>query len=286
MKVTRFDKSMTYALPLIGALFALASSAGNAGSMGAVQPTELQKFYVGVFGGGGTSTKVHVSQYGTAFYTEAYGGPLAVDAFGKTNPRSVGLAGAHVGYQWAELFLNPLNSQWGITPAIELEGYYLGKSKFTAHDINNDTARLPEHNFAVSYPMKSGVFLTNAVINFNPPNQSRLMPYIAAGIGAAVTSISNATSTQVTPPEPGINHYNSNNDDSDAMFAAQTKVGLNLSLFKNTSLFAEYRWLYLSSSHYSFGSTVYPTHAPTSNWLTKMNAQKYNMGAVGIRYYI
>lgn len=46
--------------------------------------------------------------------------------------------------------LNAFNSLSGITPAVELEGYYLGKSRFTGHDLNNDTTRLPEHDFLVS----------------------------------------------------------------------------------------------------------------------------------------
>ncbi len=284
MKLNGIDKGMAVSMPLIGLLCALTSTSGNAGSMGPAQLNESQKFYVGIFGGGGSSNKVHISQYGTAYYSEAEGGPLAVNAFGKTNSRSVNLLGGQVGYQWVEIFLNPLHSQWGITPAIELEGYSLGKNKFTAHDINNDTTRLPEHDFMVKYPMKSGVFLTNAVINFNLLEQSRFHPYVGAGIGAAVISISNATSTQVAPAEPGINHYNSNTDDKEATFAAQVKAGLNFSLWKNTSLFAEYRRLYLSSSKYAFGSTVYPSHVATSNWLVKIDPQKYNLGAVGIRY--
>lgn len=286
MKQHGMHTNMKYSIPLIGLLFALTNPTGHAGAMGDAQIADAQKFYVGVFGGGGASTKVNISQYGTAYYSEAEGGPLAVNAFGKTNRRSVGLVGGHVGYRWAELFLAPDHSQLRIIPAIELEGYYLGKSKFTAHDINNVTTRLPEHNFMVTYPMKSGVFLTNAVLNFNLPNLNRFQPYVGGGIGAAVISISDAISTQVAPPEVGVNHYNSNGNDKDAAFAAQAKVGLNVSLSQNTSLFAEYRWLYLSTSHYAFGSTVYPQHVATSPWLVKIDAQKYNMGAIGVRYNI
>ncbi len=189
------------------------------------QAVAPEKVYFGVFGGGGLSNHVDVNQYGTAFYTEANGGPLAVNAFGHTNSRDVGIVGGQVGYQWMEVFLNSLNSQWGLSPAAELEGYYVGKSSFTAHDINNDTTRLPEHDFLVTYPLSTGVFLTNAVLNFNSANYNRWHPYVGGGIGAAVLSISNADSLQVAPPEAGVNHYNSNPDDTVAAFAAQAKVG-------------------------------------------------------------
>lgn len=286
MKLNGMNQGMAYSMPLIGLLFVLTSSTGHAGSMGAAQVGESQRFYVGVFGGGGESSKLRVIQYGTAFYTEAQGGPLAVNAFGRANSRSVDFIGGQVGYQWAELFLNPLHSEWGITPAIELEGSYLGKSKLTSHDMNNNTARLPEHAFLVKYPMKAGVFLTNTVINLDLPNQSRFHPYVGGGIGGAVVSISNAAATQLSPAEPGVNHYNSNTKDTDATFAAQVKAGLNVTLYNNLSLFGEYRWLYLSNTSYTFGSTVYPGHVPTSNWLVKIDPQKYNMGAVGIRYSV
>ncbi len=32
-----------------------------------------------------------------------------------------------------------------------------------------------------------------------------------------------------------------------------------------------------------FGSTVYPTHAPTSEWQVQLDPQRYNLGDVGIR---
>jgi hypothetical protein len=49
---------------------------------------------------------------------------------------------------------------------------------------------------------------------------------VGAGIGAGVLSISDADSLQVSPREPGINHYNSNRNSSDVTFAAQVKAGL------------------------------------------------------------
>lgn len=269
---------------VIGVVCALTGVNAYAGTMGEI-PCASKRVYAGVFGGAGASNKVNVSQLGTAYFTEALGGPLAVDAFGKTNSRTVGLVGGHVGYQWAEV-LNPLSLSWGLAPAAELEGYYLSSSKFTSHDINNNTPRLEEHDFLVTYPMQTGVFLANAVLNFNMPQYDGLHPYVGVGIGAAITSIRNASSIQVAPAEVGVNHYNSHVNANAATFASQVKAGLDYSFYNNLSVFAEYRWLYLANTSYTFGSTVFPGHAATSSWMVNFGSQYYNMGDVGIRYSV
>jgi len=256
---------------------AFASHTEIMGSPGFASPG---KFYVGVFGGGGAPREFDASQYGTAFFTEAEGGPLAVDAFGDTNHPSAWLFGAQIGYQVPGI-LNP-NSQWTLTPAAELEGYYISNNSFTGHLVNDEATRLPEHDFIVNYPMKRAVFLANAVLNVNIPCLN-IHPYVGAGIGGAVIRISGADATQISPPELGVNHYNSNTSDTDATFAGQIKLGLSLDITPCVSVFAEYRWLYLSSTQFSFGSTVYPGHAPTSGWQVKLDPQYYNLGAVGIR---
>jgi opacity protein-like surface antigen len=282
----KLNKAIAYSKYALGLAYALTSGLGYAGTMGEEVVCTTGKIYAGVFGGAGSSNRVNIAQFGTAFFREAEGGALAVDAFGRLHRRTVGLVGGQVGYQWAERFLSSLNLPWGLAPAVELEGYYLSKSKFTGHEINNDTRRLPEHDFLVTYPTRAGIFLSNAVLNLNIPNLNRFHPYVAAGIGAAVVTIHRAQALQVAPPEIGINHYNSNPGDTEATFAAQTKVGLNFDFTQNINIFAEYRWLYIPNSKYSFGSTVYQGHAPTSSWLVKLSTQNYNMGAVGIRYSI
>lgn len=239
------------------------------------------KAYVGFFGGGGSTSHFDVSQFGTAFYFEASGGPLAVNAFGDTNSRSTWLAGVQVGYQAPAILLHA-QSQWAVVPAMELEGYYLGKTTFTG-DLTNDTARLPEHDFIVSYPMKRTVFLANAVFNLNIPCVA-FHPYAGFGIGGAIVRISGADASQIDPPELGVNHYNSNTSDTDPTFAGQIKLGLSYDINDCINVFAEYRWLYLSNTHFLFGSTVYPAHPETSSWQVKLDPQYSNLGAVGIRF--
>lgn len=275
MKANR--KALSVSLSTLGMMLALTSPLSHAGAC--CSPGNI---YVGIFGGGGSASNFHISQFGTAFYSEAEGGPLAVNAFGHSHSGSSNLWGAHVGYQWMEIRANSC-STWGLSPAVELEGYYLSKRTFKAHDVNNNTDRLPEHDFAVNYPTNTGVFLGNAVLNLNFPC-SRFHPYVGLGIGSALTKVSHATATQVSPPEVGVNHFNSRSTDKSPTFAGQAKLGLNVDVCNSVSLFVEYRYLYLASTSYEFGSTVYANHVATSNWKVKMDPRHYNIGTLGLQY--
>lgn len=236
-------------------------------------------FYVSLFGGAGSSDDFNVDQYGTAFYFEAAGGPLAVNAFGQVNHKSTGFWGLQLGYQTQDICLN--FAQWALAPAVELEWFVTNRRTFDG-DLSNNTARLPEHNFAVSYPMKRNVFLANAVLNFDHPCFP-ISPYLGFGIGGAVVRIKDADATQISPPEAGVNHYNANPSDTDSTFAGQIKLGLNYDYNACVSFFAEYRWLYLANTDFAFGSTVYPGHPETSGWRVNLDAQRYNLGSIGVR---
>jgi len=239
------------------------------------------RFYIGAFGGGGSSNNFNGSQLGSAFFPEVSGGPLSVNAFGQLHSQSTSFFGAQLGYLAQEIALKS-SSQWTLGSAIELEGYMMSNSSLNGTLINN-TERLVEQNFVVSYPMNRTVFLANAVLNFNNP---RLLvhPYIGFGIGNAIARISGASATQTNPPEEGINHYNTNPSDTNSAFAGQIKLGFSYDINKYVSLFAEYRWLYLASTHFVFGSTVFPSHVETSSWQVKLDSQRYNLGNIGVRF--
>jgi opacity protein-like surface antigen len=268
-------------------LCALASSsafADHTGSMGSAPVTTPGKFYLGVFGGEGSTRGYNVSQFGSAYFFEALGGALAVNGFGDTNSRSAWLLGLQGGYQAPQIIINP-QSQWAIVPAAEMEGYYLEKTTFSAYVVNDEATRLPLHDFEVSYQLRRSVFLANAILNLNIPCV-RVHPYLGVGIGGAVVKLSNAESVQVLPPEPGVNHFNASTSDTAPTFAGQIKAGLSYDINDCIALFAEYRWLYLSSTHFTLGSTVFPGHAVTSSWQFKLNPQYTNMGTIGIRFSI
>lgn len=235
--------------------------------------------YVGVFGGYGSSNHITLSQYGTAFFIEAQGGPLAVHAFGDLNSQTAAFYGLQLGYQAQQI---PLHSQWTLVPGVELEGYAIAKRSFNG-TLNNNTSRLEEHDFAVNYPLRSTVFLGNALFSFNHPCVF-VHPYVGFGIGSAIVRVSGADAAQVNPPEAGINHYNSHPSDTNSAFAGQFKLGLSYDINDYLSIFADYRWLYLASTELLFGSTDYPDHTPTSSWQVKLDAQRYNLGNVGIKF--
>lgn len=279
MKLERLVRSVVNKA-VSGCLLAMSASIAYSGTMGPVCSTG--KIYLGVFGGAGSVTSTDINQFGTAFFTEAEGGPLAVNSFGRSKSNSMGMVGGHIGYAWSD----NMGVHLPVTPAVELEGYYIGGVDIDGHDISNDTTRLPEHDFHVTYPIKSGVFLINAVLNANNSVFGSFRPYVGVGIGTAVVSVSDASSIQTSPPEIGVNHYNASTSDTEVAFAAQPKVGLRFDLTPHTSVFAEYRFLYLSATHYTFGSTVTPTHAPTSPWLATIKSQHYNMGTIGIDFDI
>jgi opacity protein-like surface antigen len=261
-------------------LLALASSTfASQPTMMPVAVSSPGSLYLGIFAGGGASNNFNATQYATAFFLEAAGGALAVNGFAQLNNHSAFFYGVQLGYQAQEICLNSC-SQWTITPAAELEGYFMNKRSFDG-DYKNNTDRLPEHDFAVSYPTKRNVYLTNAVISFNNPCWV-VEPYIGFGIGGAILQISDATATQISPAEAA-NHYSANSSDTSATFAGQIKLGLNYDVYKCLSVFAEYRWLYIANSQFVFGSTVYPGHVPTTSWQVNLNPQKYNLGNIGIR---
>jgi len=241
------------------------------------------RMYIGGFGGGIYSNSSKMTQQGTAFFTEDEGGPLAVIAEGHTKSTSAGFGGAQIGYEWSR----PIGcSGWTLAPALELEAYWYSHTK-KGHLINStDIDRLPEHDFLDTFKLNTGVYLANLVFSVNNPCFSGLTPYVGVGVGVTRISIKNADSLQVAPVEAGVNHFNSKRHDSTWAFAAQAKAGLRINICQSIHLFGEYRYLFVDSSNYIFGSTVYPTHAPTSPWNVKINNIQSNAFAVGIQFDI
>jgi opacity protein-like surface antigen len=273
MNYPHFVKSAAPYL-LVGSLFS-ATCTADAGS-----------YYLGVFGGGGGSTSSSVEQVGTAFYSP----PKPVVAVGSSSPSSTtAMAGAHAGFEWNELTLGNQDSGWGLRPAVEVEGFYLGGSQ--AGDLlSPNTPGVPNHTFRVNLPGSNGVFVANAVFGLKTPLSDSILPYVGAGVGGATMNINNANSEQLNPPEPGLNHYNSNPNASSSALAVTAKAGLRGEIAEHLSLFAEYRYVYLGSSDYTFGSTIgavsacCPNHVPTTNWNVSSGAQNYSLGVAGIEY--
>lgn len=244
---------------------------------------DCNRFYIGAFGGGIYSTPTGMYQMGTAFFFEELGGPLAVNAQGKSESTSAAFGGLQMGYEWLQcpVYCSPC-SDWTLTPGLELEAFWYCHEK--NGELLNPTTRLNEHDFIDSFHTNVGVYLVNAVFSLNTSSCGGFTPYIGAGVGATRLAITNATSTQIEPPEVGVNHFNSERDDSTWTFAAQAKFGVRYNICQSFHIFGEYRYLFIDSSHYIFGSTVFPGHAATSPWNVKFRPIHNNAFTLGVQY--
>ena len=244
--------------------------------------SDCNRFYIGGFGGeaySGGSTRL--IQQGTVFFSEAVGGPLAVNARGNSHKRtSSGFGGGQIGFELRQCGFG--FSNLSLTPGAEIEAYFFRHNK-KAHLIN-PTVRLTEHDFLNTFPMRVGVYFFNGVLSLNSCCFPLITPYIAGGVGAARISIRNAKSLQVEPPEAGVNHFDSDRSDTSWAFAAQAKAGLRFNILERVHIFGEYRYLYIDSSNYIFGSTVAEGHAPTSPWNVEVKSLHYNAFAVGLQF--
>lgn len=245
-------------------------------------PSECNRFYIGGFGGGIYANSTRLTQTGVAFFTEAEGGPLAVDARGNSGKESSAFGGVQIGYEWRESPIQIGCSDWSIAPAAELEAFFY---RYTLKgDLINPTDRLPEHDFLNSLPVSAGIYLLNGVFSLNSFNLNKFSPYVGGGVGVAHLSIRHAKSTQIDPPEVGVNHFNSKRHDSTWAFAAQAKAGLRYNIFERFHVFAEYRFLFVDSSNYLFGSTNYPGHAPTTTWDVSASRIYHNAFTIGLQF--
>ncbi len=240
--------------------------------------------YLGAFGGWGGSNDFDVRQSGVAFFTTPpLLTPLPVDATGDDDSFGTGFGGIHLGYEWITPRYKDTLWTWAVVPAIEVEGVYFDQN--TSLDVVNANPRLGNHTFDDSFSLQTGVVLINGILSFNHIN-SAFHPYIGLGLGAAILSVSGADSLQIAPPEPGVNHFNSGTSDDDWTFAAQVKAGLRYSISEHVRVFAEYRFLYLGNTNYTFGATRYPTHVETTSWELDMDSMNLNAGALGIEWSI
>ena len=232
-------------------------------------------FYTGVFAGGAVSDNDEIVQSGTAFIIP----PLDVRATGAAKSNTGFMVGLNVGYEWPGWRLGG-DPRWALLPALEFEGYYLSADQ--TGFLNNPTPRIPEHLFDFRAPMDIGVLMPNLVLTLHTPY--RVHPYIGGGVGAAIVSNVGASSIQLAPSEPGINHFNSNPDASDWGFAATARAGLRFDITRHLYFFAEYKFLTIGTTNYTFGSTVFPTHPRTSPWSVHYGDMFEHMGVGGIGF--
>ncbi len=239
------------------------------------KPSELMGIYFGGFGGWIVPCNLTLTQMGTAFFSEGSGGPLAVMATGSSPGNTKVFGGLHIGYEW----MKEIRPGFRLAPALELEGSYFANTAGNA-DVDNPTTRLDAHEFIDTLPMRIGTLLANGILEFN---NDYVSPYLGAGVGVGFVSIHDANALQIDPAEP-FNHFNSDPNAFNTVFATQVKGGLRYRFLKHYRLSAEYRFLYLSPSNFLFGSTNYPTHVPTSPWTIKSEGMRYNTFTIGLDF--
>lgn len=260
--------------PAAGNSASTSTSAGNSdySARGSYDSDSHGGAYLGVFGGGGVRGDTTARQLGTAYFVEAAGGPQSINAKGKLKNGGTGIVGAQAGYEWA--------GGAHVRPAVEVEALYLPRTDQHG-TLDNSDPRLTEQLFDDTLPTSTSVVLANAVLGFKTPYQS-ITPYVGGGVGAAYLATSNANSAQLSPSEPGVNHFNSDTSSSVLTAAAQLKAGVRMALTKNTYLFGEYRYLYIGSHDQTFGSATDPAHVPTSPATVSYSGTSYNLGTVGL----
>jgi hypothetical protein len=241
--------------------------------------------YLGLFGGGGSLSSTSIEQTGISFGQDGKA-DTHVDARGTSGTTGASIGGAHIGYEFNGWTLGNNESGWVLTPAAEIEGYYLGSNPSAYAD--NPLATF-KHDFSIQLPMNAGVFLANTIFSFKTPYSKSIRPYFGGGIGGATLSVSGAASEQLTPAEPGLNHFNTNPNASSSAFAASAKAGIRAEVYNHLSLFAEYRYLFINSSSYTFGNTNgasqgYSAHNVTTPWNINLGNQNYNMAVAGFEY--
>lgn len=228
--------------------------------------------YAGVLVGGAVSANDSILQSGIAFQVP----PLDVQAAGDARSRAGVMAGINLGYEGRGRSV--ADGQWAILPAAEFEGYYLGTVQNGI--LNNPTPRIPGHSFDLHAPLDIGVLMPNIVLTLHTPYRAH--PYIGGGVGAAVVSNSGAFSEQLIRPEPGINHFNSDPNASDWAVATTARAGVRFDVGRAWYLFAEYKFLSIGVTNYTFGPTVFPGHVPTTSWSVRYGSMFEHMGVVGI----
>lgn len=251
------------------------------------EPCGCNRIYIGGFGGVLYSDSTRIHQMGTAYFPwndEGGDGPLTVDARGKLKSESSGFGGAQIGYEWTQCPFNFGCADWDLTTAAELEAFWYGHKRKGHLSNQTDTDRLPEHDFRDSFDFDNTAILANAVFTLNSPCLCSFSPYLGLGLGAVHLSISKANSLQVNPLEAGVNHFNTLRNDATWAFAGQVKAGVRYNIYGSLHVFGEYRYLFVDSSKYILGSTLYPNHVHTSEWNIRIKNNSYNAFAFGVQY--
>lgn len=261
---------LTRLVPAVFAAFVLA------GNCHAADVQDGARFYLGGFGGAGVLEETSMQQVGTVFTPQTLP-DINVNAKGSADSTLAGAAGLRFGVSWGDWAASP--SGWSVNLATEVEGLYLGATPKGVLDIDPQALGTQY----VTLPLASKALFANAILNLRTPWSDAIIPYAGGGAGYALVSVNASNSTN--PSEPGINHFNSDRDESGSALALQAKLGVRGLIDEHWSVFVEYRHVYIAPADFTFGETDYPgEHLPTSRWNVDLGRQNYDLLMSGIDY--
>lgn len=263
--------------------------------------------YLSAFSGAGRSNGDEMRQTGQAYayepkYDHGEEYRLPVDVSGTIKDNSFGIGGLGIGYEWESVSV--------IKPSLEFEVLYfngnqdanlknkqneVGISRNTGELLGDETIFPGNHSFSNSQKMRSFALMLNGLVGFN--TGTIFTPYVGVGFGMAKVKMKDAKSAQTCKfygavgscsvemsGSQVVNHFNSDDEDSDYVFTTQAKLGVRAELTKNISIFGEYRYIRLNATNFKFGRTVYDDHLDTDTWKIKNDATDMHFGLVGLQY--
>ena len=244
-----------------------------------------ERYYLHAFGGGFASDGVTLNQQGSIPFSDYQ---LAVSAVGRAKFQNNGLVGGALGYQVQNLVLGE-KKPWHFIPAFEVEGFYL-HSQLKANLVNPETDvaynnKVPivnknvpagQQRLSDGFQYHAGFLFANVVSVFRFSTLGNIEPYLGFGLGSAFDQLTAATSTESQRD----NYFLPQNNAFNAVFAAQIKSGLRLAVSENINIFAEYRYIYSSTSNYRMGSRLLD-----AQWNLDFGTMHLNAGVLGVGYY-
>jgi opacity protein-like surface antigen len=291
-------------------LWAVGALLGGHVEMAGAETFEPGPWYGSVVGGVSLARGFDARQSGVAHMRGESARPgyrdfdLVVDVKG----RGMQDRGAMFGLQLGRKFATPVA---GFSAAVELEGTHVSSRQHgrlsnprtgEVAGIGPGPAADPtdlvagsygpgEHRFANAMHIHARIAMLHAIVAYELSD--RLQPYVGLGVGTAWLRADRAVSYQTHPSGPiervpltgePVNHFNSRDHASASTFTWQARAGMRMDVTTRAGVFIEYRYMALTPTRFTFGSTQYPGHAPTDRWRVANGGIRTHSALAGVQY--
>ena len=182
----------------------------------------------------------YVAVYGGANFSQNYGNDHAsasIPGFGGGSAKGANsgdwgsVGGVKFGYEFRAWEYRKFH----ITPALEVEGLYLGSGLNSSYGINLKGTSFTSNSHT---NFNDAALFVNGILNFK--NESMFTPYLGVGVGGEYV---NADETHSQLAADGATVGSGTNHANDIDFAVQGIAGLNARLNEHWSLFTEYKFI-------------------------------------------